>query len=38
MGVGGEFFDALELERARLIGRTLEYLVLDRGDLAGEEA
>src|SRR5262245_64543848 len=38
MGVGGKLVYALELERARLIGRALERLVLDRRNLAGEKA
>src|SRR5262249_59667662 len=38
MGIGGKLLHALELERARSIGRALERLVLDRCDLAGEEA
>src|SRR5215831_10112963 len=38
MGVGGKLVQALELERARPIGRALERLALDRRNLAGEEA
>ena len=38
MRVGGKLLHALELERARLIGRAFEGLALDRCDLAGEEA
>ena len=38
MGVGGQLFGAAQLELARLVALALEPLVLDRRDLAREEA
>src|SRR5262249_61494055 len=38
MGVGGELLRAIELERAGREALPLECFVLDRRDLAGEEA